>query len=188
LRGGAEPAETVLVHGASGGVGTAAVQLARAHGLRVFGSAGTRAGCELVRQQGAHEVFDHQSKEYLAGILHATAGRGVDLIIEMLANVNLGNDLGLLAKSGRVVVVGNRGKIEIDPREAMGRDADIRGMTLFNAAPPELALIHAALAAGLENGALKPVIGREFPLAAASSAHDAVMSSGAHGKIILLPE
>lgn len=187
IRGGAQPGETVLVHGASGGVGIAAVQLARARGLRVFGTAGTSAGARLVREQGAHEVFDHTAADYRAAVLGAMGGRGVDLIVEMLANVNLGHDLRLLAHGGRVVVVGSRGPVEINVRDAMSRDADIRGMTLFNAVPPELARIHAALGAGLENGSLRPVIGREFPLAAAPAAHEAVMAHGAHGKIILLP-
>ena len=124
--------ETVLVHGASGGVGTAAVQLARARGLRVLGTAGTDRGRELVREQGAHEVFDHRAPDYLAQILEATSGRGVDVILEMLANVNLGKDLTILAPRGRVVVIGNRGRVEIDARDTMSRDADIRGMVLPN--------------------------------------------------------
>jgi NADPH:quinone reductase len=117
--------------------------------------------------------------------MQATGGRGVDLIVEMLANVNLDRDLGLLAKHGRVVVVGNRGRIEINPRDAMGRDAAILGMTLFNATDIDLREIHAAIVAGLSNGSLNPVIGRELPLADAAQAHGAVMEAGAHGKIVL---
>ena len=144
----------MLVHGASGGVGTAAVQLARARGLRVLGTAGTDRGRELVREQGAHEVFDHHAPDYLAQVFRATSGRGVDVILEMLANVNLGKDLTILAPRGRVVVIGNRGRVEIDPRDTMSRDADIRGMVLPNTPAAELASIHAALVAGLENGTL----------------------------------
>src|SRR5881628_1818399 len=96
-RAKAKPGETLLVHGASGGVGTAAVQLARARGLRVLGTAGTERGLQLVREQGAHHVFDHRAPDYLAQITEATSGRGVDAIIEMLANVNLAKDLTLLA-------------------------------------------------------------------------------------------
>src|SRR6267378_2418047 len=96
-RAEAKPGETVLVHGASGGVGTAAVQLARARGLRVFGTASSDEGRKLACEQGAHEVFDHRAPDYLARILDATAGRGVDVVLEMLANVNLGNDLTVLA-------------------------------------------------------------------------------------------
>jgi NADPH2:quinone reductase len=185
-RAGAEPGETVLVHGASGGVGTAAVQLARARGLRVFGTAGSDEGLKLVRDQGAHQVFDHRTPDQYEQILSATGGRGVDVIIEMLANVNLGKDLTILAKGGRVVIIGSRGPVEINPRDTMQRDADVRGMILPNTPPAQMASIHAALVAGLENGTLRPVIGKEFPLAEAAQAHRAVMESGALGKIVLV--
>jgi NADPH:quinone reductase len=179
--------ETVLVHGASGGVGIASVQLARAAGLKVIGTGGTSEGRDLVAKEGAHHVLDHRAAGYLDEVLALTGGRGVDVILEMLANVNLGNDLRLLAKSGRVVVIGNRGTVEINPRDAMGRDAAILGMTLMSASEHDLASIHAGLVAGLENGTLRPVIGREFPLADAPRAHEAVMEPGAYGKIALIP-
>ena len=187
-RAGAKPGETVLVHGASGGVGTAAVQLARARGLRVFGTAGSDEGRKLAREQGAHEVFDHRAPDQFEQIMKATGGRGVDVIVELLANVNLGKDLTILAKGGRVAVIGSRGRVEIDPRDAMQRDADLRGMVMPNTPPAELASIHAALVAGLENGTLRPVIGKEFRLAEAAQAHRAVMEPGAFGKIVFVPE
>jgi len=179
--------ETVLVHGASGGVGVAAVQIARASGLTVIGTAGSEKGRELVAEQGAHHVVDHRAPKYLEQILGLTDGCGVDVILEMLANVNLGKDLGLLAERGRVVVIGSRGTVEIDPRATMGRDASILGMVLAKTPEPEMASIHAALAAGLENGTLRPVVGREMPLADAPRAHQAVMEPGAYGKIVLVP-
>jgi len=181
------PGETVLVHGASGGVGSAAVQMARAGGLQVIGTAGTEKGLKLVLEQGAHHVVDHRQGGYTEEILGLTKGRGVDVILEMLANVNLAKDLTLLALSGRVVVIGNRGNIEINPRAAMQRDASILGMVLPNAGKEELVSIHAALVAGLENGTLNPIVGREIPLAEAPLAHQAVMEPGAHGKIVLVP-
>jgi len=187
-RADAKPGETVLIHGASGGVGTATVQLARARGLRVFGTAGSDEGRKLAREQGAHGVFDHRARDHFEQIMNATGGRGVDVIVELLANVNLGKDLTILVKGGRVAIIGSRGKVEINPRDAMQRDADVRGMMLPNAPPADLASIHAALVAGLENGTLRPVIGKEFPLAEAAHAHRAVMEPGAFGKIILLPE
>jgi len=185
-RAEAKPGETVLVHGASGGVGTAAVQLARARGLRVLGTAGSDEGCKLAREQGAHEVFDHRGPDHFEQIMNATNGRGVDVIVELLANVNLGKDLTILAKGGRVAIVGSRGRVEIDPRDTMQRDVDLRGMVLPNTPAAEMASIHAALVAGLENGTLRPVIGKEFPLAAAAQAHRAVTESGALGKIVLV--
>ena len=185
-RAAARPGETVLVHGATGGVGVAAVQLAHAHGLRVIGTGGTDRGLTLAREQGADVVVNHHTANHLDEILRATGGRGVDVIVEMAAHINLDKDLSLLAPRGRVVVVGNRGRVEIDARQAMGRDAAILGMTLFNATDADVESIHAALGAGLANGTLTPVIGREFPLDEAARAHEAVMTSGALGKIVLL--
>jgi NADPH:quinone reductase len=186
-RARAVPGETVLVHGASGGVGIAAVQIARAAGLRVFGTAGTLEGIALVLREGAHAVFDHRSVGYMEEAMSATGGRGVDVILEMLANVNLARDLKSLTMGGRVVVIGSRGAVEIDPRDTMGRDASIVGMSLFNTPDADMTAIHAALGAGLANGTLRPVIGRELPLSAARESHIAVMSPGARGKIVLLP-
>ena len=187
-RADAKPGEMVLVHGASGGVGTAAVQLARAHGLRVFGTAGSGEGFKLAREQGAHEVFDHRAADHFEQIMKATGGHGVDVIVELLANVNLGKDLTILAKNGRVVIIGSRGPVEINPRDIMQREADVRGMILPNTPPAEMASIHAAIVAGLENGTLRPVIGKEFPLAEAAQAHRTVMEPGAFGKIVLVTE
>jgi len=186
-RAGANPGETVLVHGATGGVGIAAVELAHARGLTVIGSGGTDKGLAAVKAHGADVVVNHRTPAYTDEIMRATTGRGVNLIIEMAAHVNLDRDLGLLAKWGRVVVVGNRGRVEIDARQAMGRDASVLGMTLFNVTDAEFVEIHAALIAGLENGTLNPLVGRELPLADAQRAHEAVMEPGALGKIVLLP-
>ena len=187
-RAQAKPGETVLVHGASGGVGTAAVQLALARGLRVLGTAGNDKGRKLAREQGAHEVFDHCAPDQFEQIMNATSGRGVDVIVELLANVNLGKDLTILAKGGRVAIIGSRGRVEIDPRDAMQRDVDLRGMVMPNTPSADLASIHAALVAGLENGTLLPVIGKEFSLAKAPQAHRAVMEPGAFGKIVLVTQ
>jgi NADPH2:quinone reductase len=183
----ARPGETVLVHGATGGVGIATVEFAHARGLTVIGSGGTDKGLAVVKEHGADVVVNHRETGYADAILKATGGRGVDLIVEMAAHINLDRDLGLLAKHGRVVVVGNRGRAEIDARQAMGRDAAILGMTLFNTTDVDRVEIHAALVAGLENGTLNPVVGREFPLADAARAHEAVMEPGALGKIVLIP-
>lgn len=186
-RAHAKAGETVLVHGASGGVGVAAVQIARAAGMTVIATAGTDRGRKLVAEQGAHHILDHHAPDYLKQTVALTDGRGVDLILEMLANVNLGSDLTVLAREGRVVVIGSRGPVEINPRDTMSRDTSILGMSLMNASPKELAGIHAALVAGLENGTLRPIVGRELALSDAPKAHEAVMEPGAHGKIVLIP-
>lgn len=183
----AVPGEVVLVHGASGGVGTAAVQIARANGMRVIATAGTDKGRALAAEQGAHHVLNHGAEGYLNAVLELTGGRGADVILEMLANVNLGKDLTVVAKGGRVVVIGSRGTVAINPRDVMVRDASVLGMLLFNASDTELARIHAGLIAGLENGSLRPVIGQKFALADAPKAHLAVLEPGARGKIVLIP-
>lgn len=184
-RGAARAGETLLVHGASGGVGTAAVQLAKAAGLRVFGTAGTAEGLESILRNGAEAAFNHHEPDYLSRI-QAAAGGGIDIILEMLANRNLGHDLPLLASRGRVVVVGSRGPVEIDARNLMLREADIRGITLATATAADLAEIHGRIGAGLADGSLAPVIGTALPLREAARAHELVMApSGAHGKIVL---
>lgn len=186
-RAAARAGENVLIHGASGGVGIAATQMARAAGLHVVGSAGSDKGRALIKAEGAHEAIDHTTPDHFDKALSLTGGRGYDVIIEMLANVNLARDLTLLAHGGRVVVVGNRGNIEINPRELMMRDAAILGMSLWNASAPDRFSIHSALGAGLENKTLRPVVGQEIPLAEAARAHVAAMENSAHGKIVLVP-
>jgi len=182
----AHASETVLVHGASGGVGSAAVQMARAMGLTVFGTAGTQKGVDLVRREGGHQVFDHSKSGYQEEIMKATSGRGVDIVLEMLANVNLSADLKLLAINGRVIIIGNRGEITINPRDLMLRRASARGFTLWAITPSEEAEIHAGLITGLENGTLRPVVGKELPLAEAARAHKEILEPGAAGKIVLV--
>jgi NADPH2:quinone reductase len=183
----ARAGEAVLVHGASGGVGTAAVQIARATGMTVIGTAGTVRGMELVEKEGAHRVFDHTKAGYADEILKATDGRGVDVVLEMLANVNLATDLKLLALEGRVIVIGNRGEITINPRELMSKRSSVRGFTLWAATEREAAEIHAAIAEGLENGTMRPIVGKELPLKDAPRAHQEVLAPGAYGKIVLVP-
>ncbi len=182
-----EPGEWLLVHGASGGVGTAAVQLARAAGAVVIGTAGTEEGRRSVAEQGAHHVLDHRAPDYLTRVRELTGGRGVDVIAEMLANVNLVKDFEALARYGRIVVIGSRGTLEFEPRLTMRIDASILGMSLANTPPEQLARAHAAVAAGLENGTLRPLVGRELPLAEAAKAHELVLQPGALGKIVLVP-
>ena len=187
LKTRARPGETVLIHGASGAVGVASVQLARAHGMRVIGTAGTADGLRLVREQGAHEALNHREPDYLTKIPALTGGRGPDVILEMMANINLDRDLDILAPHGRIMVIGNRGRVEIDARKLMGKDGAMLGMTLFNTTRDEFKEIHAGIVAGLENGTLTPVVRKELPLTQAPQAHVEVMEPGAFGKIVLVP-
>ncbi len=180
-----KPGEAVLIHGGSGGVGIAAIQLARWGGLRVVATAGTEAGRALVMKEGADLALDHHAGDIEERLLEFTKGRGVDVILEMLSNVNLGRDLKWLAPRGRVVVIGSRGTVEINPRDAMMREADVLGLFLFNTTPAERGKIARGLLAGFESGKFRPVIGKRFPLSAAAEAHAAIMSPGALGKIVL---
>jgi NADPH2:quinone reductase len=183
----AQAGETILVHGASGAVGVAAVQMGRAAGMTVIGTAGSDKGRKLVLAEGARHALDHTSADYLQQVLTLTGGRGVDVILEMLANKNLGKDLTVLGMRGRVVIIGSRGPVEINPRDAMVRDATVLGFTLFNVPENDKASIHAAIVAGLENGTLRPIVGQELKLADAARAHVAVLEPGAYGKIVLVP-
>jgi NADPH2:quinone reductase len=180
-----QPGETVLVHGASGAVGLAAVQLARAHGATVIGTASSDQGLEVVRAEGAAHVVRHGRDDTVEAIRAAAGSHGVDVIIEMLANVNLDMDLGLLAMHGRVAVVGNRGRIEIDPRQTMARESAILGVLLWNASDEELLEIHQLMGPAFAEGVLRPVVGHKFALAEAGQAQEAVFAPGARGKVVL---
>lgn len=179
--------DTVLIHGASGGVGVAATQFAVAAGATVIGTAGSDEGVKVVRSQGAQHAVNHRQPGYLEQITALSGGRGPDVILEMLANVNLDHDLTVIAPGGRVVVIGNRGRVEIDARKIMTKDVSVFGLALWGIPADEVRRAHQAIIAGLESGALKPVVGTEMPLADAGLAHQRVMEPGARGKIVLLP-
>ena len=183
----ARAGETILIHGASGGVGSASVQIARAAGLKTIGTGGTERGRQMVREQGAHHVLDHHAADFVDQVMAITGGRGPDVILEMLANVNLTKDLKMIAFRGRIVIIGNRGTIDMSPRDVMAKDASIIGMMLLNITPEESRLIDAAIAVGLESGIMRPVVGKELPLEKAAQAHEDVLASGALGKIVLIP-
>ncbi len=187
IRGAAKGKERVFVHGASGSVGQAAVQLAVGAGMQVFGTAGTEVGCELVRRLGAELVMNHHLPGYEKELLEAIEEKGFTLILEMLADKNLEMDLNLLAPKGRVIVIGSRGRIEIDPRATMGKETDIRGLALFNATAEEVVQTHNGLKKAMESEIFVPSVSRELPLADAALAHDLVMKDGNCGKIVLIP-
>jgi NADPH2:quinone reductase len=179
--------DTVLIHGASGGVGSAATQFAVAVGASVIGTAGSDDGLAVVRAQGASHAINHRAPGYLDQITAASGGRGPDVILEMLANVNLDHDLTVVAQHGRIVVIGNRGRVEIDARKIMTKDVSVFGLALWGIPADEIRRAHEAIVAGLESGALNPVVGTELPLKDAARAHQRVMEPGARGKIVLIP-
>ncbi|KAM8727519.1 quinone oxidoreductase [Acanthopagrus schlegelii] len=178
--------QTVLIHGASGGVGVAACQLSRALGLKVLGTAGTPEGMKLALQSGAHLAFNHREEDYTDKIMEATEGKGIDVIVEMLSNVNLSKDLQMLAYGGCVAIVGCRGPIEINPRDIMVKESRVVGVVLFFSTPEEKKECAALLYAGMESGWLHPVVGSQYPLDKAAQAHhDIIECPGAAGKIVL---
>jgi len=179
--------DTVLIHGASGGVGIAATQFAVAAGATVIGTAGSEDGIAVVKAQGAQHAVNHRSPGYLEEITALSGGRGPDVILEMLANVNLDHDLTVVAPGGRIVVIGNRGRVEIDARKIMFKDAAVFGLALWGIPADEIRRAHVAIIAGLDSGALNPVVGTEMPLSDAAKAHRQVMEPGAKGKIVLIP-
>lgn len=181
-----EPGETLLVHGASGAVGLAALQFARSAGAVTLGTAGSERGLDLVTQHGAL-AFDHHQAGYERRILDATGGRGVDVVVEMLANVNLVRDFDFLATGGRIVVVGNRGSLDFNPRLTMAKEASILGTQLWNLSAGDRTRLFARVNAALSTGVLRPVISRRLALDEAAEAHRAVLAPGAAGKIVLIP-
>merc|ERR1712025_499410 len=144
LRAETKPGETVLIHGASGAVGTAAVQIARALGAIVVGTAGTKEGMDVVTKCGAHHVFNHNHKNYDKKIVEHL-GSGFDVIIEHLANINLGHDIQMLKEKARVMIVGCRGAVSINPRHLMLPEASIRGVSLGSTTPTEWSEMGAAI-------------------------------------------
>ena len=179
------PGETVLVHGASGGVGILCVQMASAMGASVIGTASTPEGRKLVLGAGAHHALSHLTGDTLEQVLQITNGVGPDVIVEFLANANLETDLRVIAPYGRIVIAGNRGSIQIEPRLAMQKEADLLGMALWNATPADYQESLQAVAAWLRMGILNPQVGAAIPLAEASRAHQLILNQKAAGKIVL---
>jgi NADPH2:quinone reductase len=163
------------------------VRLAAASGCVVIGTAGSEPGRAAVLAAGARHVLDHGRAGYLDGIADLAGGRGPDVILEMLADRNLAADMAVAAKGARIVVIGSRGSISVEPRAAMAKDLVVLGMSLFNAPEEELLADHREIGRALESGMLRPVIGAEFPLAEAAAAHARVMAPGALGKVVLVP-
>ena len=191
--GHASPGETLFVHGASGGVGIAGVQLGRAAGMTVIGTASTERGRQLVSEQGAQHVLDHSAVSYLEEVQTLTDGQGVDVILEMLANVNLAKDLDLLAMHGRVVVIGNRGERESGyDRDQSPRDHDAGrlhhryDLTQRHAAGSCPHPLSPCGRLGQRHAATRDRTGTS--LAEAAQAHRAVSGAGkAYGKVVLIP-
>lgn len=186
IKAKAQASETILVHGGSGAVGIAAIQMAKAYGMKVIATAGTEEGLQLVRDMGAHHAFSHRKEGYMADILKATEGNGVDVILEMLANVNLGNDLTILKQQGRVIVIGSRGDVNITPRLIMMKETTVSGVALGQTTKDEWDASVAAITEGINKGWVNPVVGKEYSLEDAKQAHrDVIDGPGTKGKLVI---
>lgn len=184
LKSGFKAGETVLVHGASGAVGLAAVQICKAVGLKVLGTAGTKEGMDLVRKNGADLAFNHRDQGYVQAIRDAVGG--VDIILEMRADTNLQTDLELLNTGGRVIVIGGRGKVEINPGFFMGKETHVIGIGLTHTTHEEYEKMHQLLSKGIQDGWLVPQISKIYPLKDAAKAHYDIMNNqGTAGKLVL---
>ncbi len=175
--------ESVLIHGASGAVGLACLQLCRGLPLRLFGTSGSIDGEIQVKKNGARH-YSHRDINRFQAIREACEG-GINLIVEMLANANLDNDLRLLAPGGRVVVVGSRGRVEISPRDLLSSESAVLGARITNASQSNLREYAAVISRGAAAGKIQPPIARVFSLADAPKAHHCVMEEPHSGNIIL---
>jgi NADPH2:quinone reductase len=191
MRAGLRENETFLVQGGSSGIGVTAIQMARATGHRVFATAGTPEKCAACVALGAERAINYKTEDFVEVIKSATDGRGVNVILDMVAGDYLQREITALADDGRIVIIAFLGgpKSTIDTGQVMRRRLSITGSTLR----PRNAEFKASIAEALrekiwpliESGAIKPVIHAMFPLAEAAQAH-ALMESGQHiGKIVL---
>jgi putative PIG3 family NAD(P)H quinone oxidoreductase len=191
--GGLESGQTALVHGGSGGVGTAAIQLIRATGATALVTAGSEARCERCRGLGAGAAFNHREDDWVAGALDATDGRGVDLVLDCVGASYLGRHLDVLAVGGRLVGIGLQGgrEAELDLSLMMRKRLTIIGSTLRARPIAEKRRIIGGFVhqfgRKLENGAIRPIVDRILPFDGAPEAHRLLAGGDIFGKIILTP-
>lgn len=190
----AKAGETVLVHGASGGVGIAATQLAKHAGLTVIGTAGSAEGIELVKGVGTADfAFNHSDPQYLEQI-KATIKSPINLIIENVANVNLKKDIDIIGQRGRIVVVGSRAELSWNPASLFFKEISVHGMCLSTAPADEIAKAIEGVGAGTaKGGCVRPVVYKRYTLTdGPGGGNDALadvlsQSGGARGKLVIVP-
>ncbi len=190
-RAGLKPGQTLLVHGAASGIGTTAIQLAGLLGVPVWGTAGSDDRCRAAEALGARHVFNYRETDFEKAILEATGGRGVDVILDMVAGSYVSRDLRCLADDGRLVIIALLGgaRDQVDLSQILRRRLTITGSTLR----PRPIEFKAAIARALQqhvwpafaDGRVKPVLSAVFPLSQAARGHALMEASGAVGKIVL---
>jgi NADPH2:quinone reductase len=190
-RGHLEAGESALFHGGSSGIGTTAIQLAKARGATVFVTAGSDEKCRACEALGATRAINYRSEDFVAAVRDLTSGRGVDLVLDIMGGSYLQRNLSALATDGRLVQIGLMGgeSASIDLRRVLGRRLTITGSTLRPRTVQEKGEIAAALLQQvwplLERGVVRPIIHRTFPLVEAAAAHRLMESSEHIGKIVL---
>ena len=190
-RGGLAEGESFLVHGGSSGIGTTAIQLARAFGARVFTTAGSAEKCEACRALGAELAINYREQDFVEAVKGATEGRGVDLILDMVGGDYVARNIASLAPDGRLVYIAflSGPKVELNLLPVMLKRLSITGSTLrarsvaFKGAIAEQ--LREKVWPLIEAGRVKPVLFKSFPLAEAAEAHRLMESSGHIGKIVL---
>jgi len=191
LIGGLEEGRTALVHGGSGGVGTAAIQLAKGSGARVLVTAGSAERCQRCRELGADAAFNYHDEDFVSGSLESTNGAGVDVVLDCIGGAYLERHLEVLGLGGRLVVIGLQGGKDatLDLARVMRKRLTIAGSTLRARPAEEKGRIIDAFVErfgpDLESGRIRPVIDRMLPLAEASEAHRLLATGKIFGKIVL---
>jgi NADPH2:quinone reductase len=192
-RGRLQPGETLLVHGGTSGIGTTAIQLAKAFGATVIATAGTAGKCEACRRLGADRAVNYREEDFVAAVKEATGGRGADVILDMVGGDYIPRNHEAAAQDGRIVQIAflKASKVELDFRRLMLKRLTHTGSTLRSRSVAEKAAIADALALKvlplLAEGRCRPVMDSTFPLADVRRAHER-MDGGEHvGKIVLIP-
>ena len=183
--------ETVLIHGGSSGIGTTAIQLARAFGARVFATAGSAIKCAACRDLGAEVAIDYRTEDFVRAIAAATGGRGVDVILDMVGGPYVPRNIAALATDGRLVQIAfiEGSRIEMDGHQLMLKRLTFTGSTLRPRSVAQKGAIARALERMvwplLRDGTVRPVISRTFPLDQAAAAHRELEAGATIGKLIL---
>ena len=193
-RGRLAPGESILVHGGSSGIGTTAIQLARALGARVFATAGSAEKCAACEALGAERAFNYRETDFVAAVKEATGGRGVDVVLDIVGGEYLQRNIESLAMDGRLVLIGQQGgpTARINTVPVLQRRLTIVGSTLRARSVAEKGAIakavHEHVWPLLESGAVRVVLHRTFPLRDAAEAHRMMEASSHIGKLVLVPD
>jgi putative PIG3 family NAD(P)H quinone oxidoreductase len=191
MRARLDTGETVLVHGGSSGIGTTTIQLAKARHASVITTAGTDDKCDFCKDLGADHAINYRENDWEEHIAELTDGKGVDVVLDMVAGPYMQKNMNVLGRDGRYVIIAflQGSKAELDMRQVLGKRLTITGSTLRPQTIAEKAVIAAELKEHvlplLESGAVRPIIDSTFPLGDAAKAHALMESSRHMGKIVL---